>query len=125
MRFVLVLTTVARAAVVALGALALGTYFMYGGRMAQKQIEKGAHLWMRQRSRAASRVEPRCCSRCCPCDAGGDEIKSTADAVKSACAWRVVLALLRVANTARVCARIGAGAVKETKDEVVGAVKRR
>jgi len=28
--------------VLALGGLALGTYFMYGGRMAQREIEKGA-----------------------------------------------------------------------------------
>ena len=31
-------------AVLALGGLALGTYFLYGGRMAQKEIEKGKTL---------------------------------------------------------------------------------
>jgi hypothetical protein len=48
--------TLARA-VLALGGLALGTYFLYGGREAQRQIEKGAAAWLRLQWRARL----RCC----------------------------------------------------------------
>ena len=65
-------------AVLALGGLALGTYFLYGGRMAQKEIEKGKFeaagkclaLWLT--------LSPA---------TGGEEIKSTADHVKRASAF--------------------------------------
>ena len=92
-------------AVLALGGLALGTYFLYGGRVAQKEIEKGP-LWpaasARARGRALQRAQQTSFATLVTSTltlspaTGGEEIKSTADHVKraSACRDSVLVALL-------------------------------
>ena len=66
-------------AVLALGGLALGTYFLYGGRMAQKEIEKGKDGLVAKLLAPWLTLSPA---------TGGEEIKSTADHVKRASDFR-------------------------------------
>ena len=86
----------------ALGGLALGTYFLYGGRMAQKEIEKGPlRLAASARARAATIAAIFYAPSLTLSPAtGGEEIKSTADHVKRAYLRRACV-LVAPCDTAR------------------------